>query len=127
MFEIRKNLDLRKILVTPKIFLKLRFHCTNIFHCVSCLIILCGKSLKKQFPKSIYQNHPVFNKGLKWDSIWGIHTGKLQSKCDDKFHHGRFNQILKTHRSTSISEISKYAFYTMLLKVLKWSRLLLFG
>ena len=29
MFEIRKNLDLRKILVTPKIFLKSRFHCTN--------------------------------------------------------------------------------------------------
>ena len=28
MFEIRKNLDLRKILVTPKIFLKSRFHCT---------------------------------------------------------------------------------------------------
>ena len=29
MFEIRKNLDLRKILVTPKIFLKSRFHCTG--------------------------------------------------------------------------------------------------
>merc|ERR1712085_172039 len=29
VFEIRKNLDLRKILVTPKIFLKSRFHCTN--------------------------------------------------------------------------------------------------
>ena len=28
MFEIRKNLDLRKIFVTPKIFLKSRFHCT---------------------------------------------------------------------------------------------------
>ena len=28
VFEIRKNLDLRKILVTPKIFLKSRFHCT---------------------------------------------------------------------------------------------------
>ena len=28
VFEIRKNLDLRKIFVTPKIFLKLRFHCT---------------------------------------------------------------------------------------------------
>ena len=27
MFEIRKNLDLRKILVTPKIFLKSRFYC----------------------------------------------------------------------------------------------------
>ena len=27
VFEIRKNLDLRKILVTPKIFLKSRFHC----------------------------------------------------------------------------------------------------
>ena len=27
-FEIRKNLDFRKILVTPKIFLKSRFHCT---------------------------------------------------------------------------------------------------
>ena len=27
LFEIRKNLDLRKILVTPKIFLKSRFHC----------------------------------------------------------------------------------------------------
>ena len=26
-FEIRKNLDLRKILSTPKIFLKSRFHC----------------------------------------------------------------------------------------------------
>ena len=29
MFEIRKNLDLRKILVTPEIFLKSRFHCTD--------------------------------------------------------------------------------------------------
>ena len=29
VFEIRKNLDLRKILVTPKIFLKSRFHCTT--------------------------------------------------------------------------------------------------
>merc|ERR1712008_431999 len=27
VFEIRKNLDLRKILPTPKIFLKSRFHC----------------------------------------------------------------------------------------------------
>ena len=27
VFEIRKNLDLRKILSTPKIFLKSRFHC----------------------------------------------------------------------------------------------------
>ena len=31
MFEIRKNLDLRKILVTPKIFLKSRFHCIDFF------------------------------------------------------------------------------------------------
>ena len=31
VFEIRKNLDLRKVLVTPKIFLKSRFHCTAIF------------------------------------------------------------------------------------------------
>ena len=29
VFETRKNLDLRKILVTPKIFLKSRFHCTE--------------------------------------------------------------------------------------------------
>ena len=29
VFEIRKNLDLRKILVTPKIFLKSRFHCIS--------------------------------------------------------------------------------------------------
>ena len=29
VFEIRKNLDLRKILVTPKIFLKSRFVCTQ--------------------------------------------------------------------------------------------------
>ena len=29
LFEIRKNLDLRTILVTPKIFLKSRFHCTS--------------------------------------------------------------------------------------------------
>ena len=29
MFEIRKNLDLRKILVTPEIFLKSRFHCND--------------------------------------------------------------------------------------------------
>ena len=28
VFEIRKNLDLRKIFSTPKIFLKSRFHCT---------------------------------------------------------------------------------------------------
>ena len=28
VFEIRKNPDLRKILVTPKIFVKSRFHCT---------------------------------------------------------------------------------------------------
>ena len=28
VFEIRKNLDLRKILFPPKIFLKSRFHCT---------------------------------------------------------------------------------------------------
>ena len=31
VFEIRKNLDLRKILSTPKIFLKSRFHCTVTF------------------------------------------------------------------------------------------------
>ena len=30
VFEIRKNLDLRKIFVTPKIFLKSRFHCTTL-------------------------------------------------------------------------------------------------
>ena len=30
VFEIRKNLDLRKILVTPKIFLKSRLHCTTV-------------------------------------------------------------------------------------------------
>ena len=30
VFEIRKNLDLRKTLSTPKIFLKSRFHCTII-------------------------------------------------------------------------------------------------
>ena len=29
VLEIRKNLDLRKILSTPKIFLKSRFHCTT--------------------------------------------------------------------------------------------------
>ena len=29
VFEIRKNLDLRKILSTPKIFLKSRFHCNT--------------------------------------------------------------------------------------------------
>ena len=29
VFEIRKNLDLRKILSTPKIFLISRFHCTD--------------------------------------------------------------------------------------------------
>ena len=29
MFEIRKTLDLRKIFVTPKIFLKSRFHCST--------------------------------------------------------------------------------------------------
>ena len=32
VFEIRKNLNLRKILVTPKIFLKSRFHCTKNCH-----------------------------------------------------------------------------------------------
>ena len=32
VFEIRKNLDLRKILASPKIFLKSRFHCTT-FYC----------------------------------------------------------------------------------------------
>ena len=31
VFDIRKNLDLRKILVAAKIFLKSRFHCTVIF------------------------------------------------------------------------------------------------
>ena len=30
VFEIRKNLDLRKIFVTPKIFLISRFHCSVI-------------------------------------------------------------------------------------------------
>ena len=30
MFEIRKNLDLRKNLVIPKIFLKSRFHCIGL-------------------------------------------------------------------------------------------------
>ena len=29
-FEIRKNLNIRKILVTPKIFLKLRFICSKL-------------------------------------------------------------------------------------------------
>ena len=32
-FEIRKNLDLRKILSTPKIFLKSRFHCIMMSKC----------------------------------------------------------------------------------------------
>ena len=32
-FEIRKNLDLRKILSTPKIFLKSRFHCILLWVC----------------------------------------------------------------------------------------------
>ena len=32
VFEIRKNLDLRKVLLTPKIFLKSRFHCISTFH-----------------------------------------------------------------------------------------------
>ena len=40
VFEIRKNLDLRKILVTPKIFLKSRFHCTG-----HCLLQLANKVL----------------------------------------------------------------------------------
>ena len=30
--EIRKNLDLRKILSTPKIFLKSRFHCSSLVY-----------------------------------------------------------------------------------------------
>ena len=30
LFEIRKNPDLRKIFVTPKIFLKSRFHCITL-------------------------------------------------------------------------------------------------
>ena len=30
VFKIRKNLDLRKILSTPKNFLKSRFHCTTL-------------------------------------------------------------------------------------------------
>ena len=58
-----------------------------------------------------YQTHPVFNKGWKWDSIPEIHSGKLHCKCNEKFHHGVFNRILKTYRSTSIIEISKYTFY----------------
>ena len=41
VFEIRKNLDLRKILSTPKIFLKSTFHCTpnnsNETHTFMCL------------------------------------------------------------------------------------------
>ena len=42
VFEIRKNLDLRKILITPKIFLKSRFHCT-IFSTLSKTKILSPK------------------------------------------------------------------------------------
>ena len=38
VFEIRKNLDLRKILSTPKIFLKSRFHCTDKKWAVKCAI-----------------------------------------------------------------------------------------
>ena len=38
VFEIRKNLDLRKILSTPKIFLKSRFHC----------IVFCATNLNTQ-------------------------------------------------------------------------------
>ena len=35
VFEIRKNLDLRKILVTPIIFLKSRVHCTVLLYTVT--------------------------------------------------------------------------------------------
>ena len=44
LFEIRKNLDLRKILSTPKIFLKSRFHCTIKF-----LQIFYMMTLQKHF------------------------------------------------------------------------------
>ena len=59
VFEIRKNLDLRKILSTPKIFLKSRFHCTYYktllqlstfgYHCGEgkCMLVLW---LHKMFP-----------------------------------------------------------------------------
>ena len=45
VFEIRKNLDLRKILSTPKIFLKSRFHCimkfTKLFKdCITYILYL---------------------------------------------------------------------------------------
>ena len=55
-FEIRKNLDLRKILVTPKIFLKSRFHCTTNFYLnYRCLRLPqnCGYPLGLSQEKSI--------------------------------------------------------------------------
>ena len=55
VFEIRKNLDLRKILSTPKIFLKSRFHCTIIllmrFYGVFILLV---RSLAKNFASAIF-------------------------------------------------------------------------
>ena len=47
VFEIRKNLDLRKILFTPKIFLKSRFHCITYLR--TCLRI-------KRNPRKILRN-----------------------------------------------------------------------
>ena len=71
-----------------------------------CLIILCDKSLISNFP-----NQQLSKSSSIQQRIWGIHSGKLHCKCNEKFHHGVFNRILKTYRSTSISEISKYIFY----------------
>ena len=69
VFEIRKNLDLRKILVTPKIFLKSRFHCiSSLFRKVQHVTtILDGKKLFKHFSflsfsKILFQLHTDWNK-----------------------------------------------------------------
>ena len=55
MFEIRKNLDLRKILFTPKMFLKSRFHCNGF----SAETALCPKTLASNL-KWLFGSKKVF-------------------------------------------------------------------
>ena len=55
VFEIRKNLDLRKILSTPKIFLKSRFHCSQKLTNFANLTMFMFSKQTQQFQEIVHQ------------------------------------------------------------------------
>ena len=69
--EIRKNLDLRKILVTPKIFPKSRMHCTMSIRILNDLaydlwLIWAASEFRSESLKDVSGTHEEFIKNSKW-------------------------------------------------------------